>query len=322
MPKGILKTNWMHKHLHLIPSLVVIFFELDWNDPAFKDKQIELKEKIDMVRYVHTIARVKRTCLAAFFRAELISMDVELRYRWCYSRARTAFPRVSATTSRYGPNAVCLSVDDVYSSERDQMANTLCTYFDIPKRSLCVLPVLPQPDNLSAWIDRCVTRRSCLRRTACLFRLEQTFIESSQNYYMNEIRGVKKHKETLNNITHQLLHIRHQFKVGFFSELKQDIPSAVKSYRNAYSYLTDNARMHDTNILEMKIVAGFLTYKVRDDRTLPSAISSTVQICRISFELSQPVEAINHFRRHADIFKGRVGPIDLAFEHKAWLSKQ
>jgi len=34
------------------------------------------------------------------------------------------------------------------------MANTLCTFFDIPKRSLCVLPVLPQPDNLSAWIDR------------------------------------------------------------------------------------------------------------------------------------------------------------------------
>lgn len=95
-----------------------------------------------------------------------------------------------------------------------------------------------------------------------MFRLEQTFIESSQSYYANEIRLVKKHKETLNNITHQLLHIRHQFKVGFFSELKQDASSAVKSYKNAYSYLTENARMHDTNILEMKIIAGFLTYKV------------------------------------------------------------
>ncbi len=95
------------------------------------------------------------------------------------------------------------------------------------------------------------------------YRLEQTFIESSQNYYMNEIRCVKKHKETLNNITHQLLQIRHQFKVGFFSELKQDIPSALKSYKNAYIYLTETARIHDTNILEMKIIAGFLTYKVK-----------------------------------------------------------
>jgi len=41
----------MHKHLHLVPSLVVIFFELDWNYPAFKEKQNELKEKIEMVRY-------------------------------------------------------------------------------------------------------------------------------------------------------------------------------------------------------------------------------------------------------------------------------
>ncbi|CAF0949450.1 unnamed protein product [Adineta steineri] len=254
VPKGILKTSWMHKHLHLVPSLVVIFFELDWNDPLFKEKQTELKNNIDLVR----------TNLDG--RGAAISVVL--------LQNKNSFP----------------TVDDVYSSERDQMANTLCTYFDIPKRSLCVLPVLPQPDNLSAWIDR----------------LEQTFIESSQNYYMNEIRRVKKHKETLNNITHQLLHIRHQFKVGFFSELKQDIPSAVKSYKNAYSYLIDNARIHDTNILEMKIIAGFLNYK----------------ICRISFELSQPVEAINHFRRHADIFKSKTGPVDLAFEHKAWLSKQ
>ena len=95
------------------------------------------------------------------------------------------------------------------------------------------------------------------------FRLEQTFIETSQNYYNNEIRRVKKHKETLNNITHQLLHIRHQFKIGFFYELRRDIQSAVKSYKSAYSYLTESARMHDTNILEMKMVAGFLTFKVK-----------------------------------------------------------
>lgn len=73
---------------------------------------------------------------------------------------------------------------------------------------------------------------------------------------------MKKYKESLNNITHQLLHIRHQFKIGFFSELKMDIASAVKAYKNAYAYLTDSARIHDTNILEMKMIAGFLTYKV------------------------------------------------------------
>lgn len=187
------------------------------------------------------------------------------------------------------------------------MANTLCANLELSKSSLWVLPVLPQPDNLSAWIERFAEDFPPSSFIIFFFdRIEQTFNEHSQNYYMNEIRSVKKHKETLNNITHQLLHIRHQFKVGFFSELKQDLPSAVKSYKNAYSYLTENARIHDTNILEMKMIAGFLTHK----------------ICRISFELSQPVEAINHFRRHADIFKSKIGPADLAFEHKAWLSKQ
>lgn len=187
------------------------------------------------------------------------------------------------------------------------MANTLCTNLELSKLSLWVLPVLPQPDNLSAWIERFAEKfLRIIFFLLPLHRIEQTFSDQSQNYYLNEIRSVKKHKETLNNITHQLLHIRHQFKVGFFSELKQDLPSAVKSYKNAYSYLTENARIHDTNILEMKMVAGFLTHK----------------ICRISFESSQPVEAINHFRRHADIFKSKIGPTDLAFEHKAWLSKQ
>jgi len=42
----------MHKHLHSVPSLVVIFYELDWNDPLFKDKQNELKDKIEVVRYI------------------------------------------------------------------------------------------------------------------------------------------------------------------------------------------------------------------------------------------------------------------------------
>ena len=44
----------MHKHLHLVPSLVVVFFELDWNDSSFKEKQTELRDKIDVIRYEMT----------------------------------------------------------------------------------------------------------------------------------------------------------------------------------------------------------------------------------------------------------------------------
>lgn len=85
-----------------------------------------------------------------------------------------------------------------------------------------------------------------------LFRLENAFYEHAQTYYYTEIRRVKSHKEFLNKTTHQvgvtaqarypvtdthsfwffvcsqLLFVRHQFKIAFFSELKQDTQNALK----------------------------------------------------------------------------------------------
>lgn len=60
------------------------------------------------------------------------------------------------------------------------------------------------------------------------FRLENAFYELAQNYYQNQIKVVKSHREHLNKTTHQLLFVRHQFKIAFYSELKHDAPSAVK----------------------------------------------------------------------------------------------
>lgn len=51
IPKGILKTGWMNKHLNLVPALVVLFYELDWDDPQWKEKQSECATKVEIVRY-------------------------------------------------------------------------------------------------------------------------------------------------------------------------------------------------------------------------------------------------------------------------------
>lgn len=40
-PKGILKRNWMLKHLHVLPSVVVLFQDIDWNDTEWSDKQLK-----------------------------------------------------------------------------------------------------------------------------------------------------------------------------------------------------------------------------------------------------------------------------------------
>jgi hypothetical protein len=51
VPKGILKTNWLFKHLNLVPSLVVVFFDLDWDEPNWKERQMECATKIDLIRF-------------------------------------------------------------------------------------------------------------------------------------------------------------------------------------------------------------------------------------------------------------------------------
>lgn len=41
----------MNKHLNLVPALVVLFYELDWDDPQWKEKQSECATKVEIVRY-------------------------------------------------------------------------------------------------------------------------------------------------------------------------------------------------------------------------------------------------------------------------------
>lgn len=50
IPKGILKTSWMNKHLNMVPALVVLFYELDWDEVQWKEKQLECATKVEIVR--------------------------------------------------------------------------------------------------------------------------------------------------------------------------------------------------------------------------------------------------------------------------------
>lgn len=81
--------------------------------------------------------------------------------------------------------------------------------------------------------------------------------------------------------------------------------SYLRYYKQAYLSALD-IRFYDSNILELKIVAGMINYK----------------LCKLFFEIKHPIDAIDQFRKHIDIFKIKVGPAELSFEHSAWLSKQ
>uniref|UniRef100_A0A665VH02 Trafficking protein particle complex 11 n=1 Tax=Echeneis naucrates TaxID=173247 RepID=A0A665VH02_ECHNA len=247
IPKGILKTGWMNKHLNLVPALVVLFYELDWDDPQWKEKQSECATKVEIVR---TSLQGRNTKVAVVL-----------------IQKKTPLP----------PG------EDLVASER---AAALCNACDLSGKSLFVLP---HTDHLVGYI----------------IRLENAFYEHAQTYYYTEIRRVKSHKEFLNKTTHQLLFVRHQFKIAFFSELKQDTQNALKYYRTAYS-LVHELRSHETNMLEIKTMSGFINYK----------------ICRLCFQHNTPLDAIAQFRKHIDLCKKKIGSAELSFEHAAWMSKQ
>lgn len=68
----------------------------------------------------------------------------------------------------------------------------------------------------------------------------------------------------------------------------------------------EEIRIVDSNCLEIKVVAGFLKYK----------------ICKLMFKIGSPRDAIKQFRTHIDKYRTTVGYKELAFEHFAWLSVQ
>lgn len=50
-PKGILKKNWMNKYLNEVPAVMVIFYDLDWNDSQWSEKMIECASRVQSMRY-------------------------------------------------------------------------------------------------------------------------------------------------------------------------------------------------------------------------------------------------------------------------------
>lgn len=171
--------------------------------------------------------------------------------------------------------------EDIIATER---ATALCGACELTPN---LLYVLPHWDHLSGYISR----------------LESAFYQLAQNFYHHEYRIIKSHRDQLNKVVHQYLFVRHQFKMGFLNELKQDQPQ--KHYVQAYHNLFE-IRMLDTNALEIKTIAGFINYK----------------ICKIMFNLNLPKDAIAQFRLHTERFKLKTGPKELIFEHHAWMSNQ
>ncbi|RXG54551.1 Trafficking protein particle complex subunit 11 [Armadillidium vulgare] len=251
IPKGILKTNWINKYMNLIPSLLVLFWDLDWSDPNWASKKSEIASAIQ-------------------------SMRLALGGR----NTRIAVILIQS-------NSTVLNVPGEDGNVASEKAASLCASCDLPPKQLFVLPL---------------TDSHLLGYT---MRLENALSEISGGFYLGEIKKIKAHRDFLNKTNHQLLFIRHQFKIAFYNEMRSDPQTAIKHYSQCYSYLLDH-RVTNTNLHEIRTIASFINFK----------------ICKLDFILNLPRDSIEQFKRHMEIFRARTGPKEVIFEHYAWLAKQ
>ncbi|XP_016965597.1 trafficking protein particle complex subunit 11 [Drosophila biarmipes] len=245
-PKGILKRNWMLKHLHVLPSVVVLFQDMEWNDVQWTEKQVQCAAIVQALKNALQ-ERNTRLCLVLLQRAAPLPPG-----------------------------------EDLLAAERAASLTNAC---GITSKMLFILP---HTEHLTGYA----------------LRLESAFLDMAQSYYALMSKRIRNHRDQL-TAAHATLKIRHQFKLGFVAEMRQDFSTAQKHYFQAYANL-DEIRINDGNCLEIKTLAGFLNYK----------------ICRLMFKLKTPRDAINQFIIHVEKYKSRVGFKDLAFEHHAWLSTQ
>jgi len=50
VPKGVIKIDWIHKHQNLIPSVLVLFQELNWNDGELAEKARQCAERVKQIK--------------------------------------------------------------------------------------------------------------------------------------------------------------------------------------------------------------------------------------------------------------------------------
>lgn len=51
IPKGLIKRNWMKKHLLEIPAAVAFLFDLNWDDPNWEQSKLTCVQQLQALRY-------------------------------------------------------------------------------------------------------------------------------------------------------------------------------------------------------------------------------------------------------------------------------
>ena len=250
VPKGIIPSDWIQKHLHKLPAVLALFYDLDWDSQDFEQKQTEVCSRISCLR--QSLHGLNTRVLLVLIQSRLFHVS------------HSSSPADQLTAKRMAGLAQSCGI------QVDQL-------FQLPHTE---------------------------RMMDCILKIEISFLDQAMLYYAHRIKTVRAHKDLLTKPVHLTLFVRHQFKIGFFSEFKKDVSGALKYYNHAYNHLME-MQVEDRNALEVKMVAGILNYK----------------ICQLTF-VDSPRQAISNFRKHIDNYRKHEGPRDLSFQHQHWLAAE
>uniref|UniRef100_A0A914YZ61 Trafficking protein particle complex subunit 11 domain-containing protein n=1 Tax=Panagrolaimus superbus TaxID=310955 RepID=A0A914YZ61_9BILA len=245
---GILRVNWIDKYTLRRPAVVLIFVDLEWDDPNFNEKKTECESKI------HSL---KQTIKCQ-----------EVRYLLVLIQRRDSSP---------------------HQSER---ATELCTACGLVRTQLV-------PLNVSEGV-----------KSHVIAAIKRSVSDFSQQFYQAIHKKIRTRRVPENHIN---LMIRNQFKLGYISELRNDLASAMSFYKLAFDKYSE-AKIPDEDKYEYLAVASIINYK----------------ICEIYFSRGNAIDAVTQFNRHEDKFMnknkfkpGRYPSEILAdVEHAKWCMRE
>jgi trafficking protein particle complex subunit 11 len=158
---------------------------------------------------IHFGTRKKLSALQEFIlsgntRSKILNQSQKLNVFKFRAALEGRTTRVAVVLIQNGPTIP--AGDEGVTAER---ASTLCTTCELNAKNLFLLP---HNDHLQGYT----------------LRLENAFYDLAQSFYHQKVRTIRSHRDHLNKTTHQYLFVRHQFKMGFLNELKQDAAVANK----------------------------------------------------------------------------------------------
>lgn len=123
----------MSKHLEKIPGVLVLFYDLEWDDPSWESKHADCADRLHSLRYICTHGHKKfdHTMTYLFCRTSLVGRGTKL---------------VLVLLQNSAPLP---STEDALAADR---AATLCQACDLPPKSLFVMPC--RSDHLQGYTLR------------------------------------------------------------------------------------------------------------------------------------------------------------------------